>query len=34
VKYFLALTKTEDHSDEIVEAMAPEGEMPLIANLG
>jgi NADPH:quinone reductase len=33
VNYVLALTKTEDHFDEIIEAMAPEGEMVLIENL-
>lgn len=33
VKYVLALTKTEDHFDEIIEAMAPEGAMVLIENL-
>jgi zinc-binding alcohol dehydrogenase family protein len=33
VNYVLALTKTEDHFDEIIEAMAPEGAMVLIENL-
>ena len=31
--YVLALTKTEDHFDEIIEAMAPEGAIGLIENL-
>jgi NADPH2:quinone reductase len=31
--YVLALTKTEDHFDEIIEAMAPEGGIGLIENL-
>ena len=31
--YVLALTKTEDHFDEIIEAMAPEGFIGLIENL-
>jgi len=31
--YVLALTKTEDHFEEIIEAMAPEGAMVLIENL-
>jgi len=33
VNYVLALTKTEDHFDEIIEAMAPEAEMVLIENV-
>jgi NADPH2:quinone reductase len=33
VRYVLALTKTEDHFDDIIEAMAPEGEMVLIENM-
>jgi NADPH2:quinone reductase len=33
VNYVLALTKTEDHFDEIIEAMAPEGAMVLIENV-
>jgi NADPH:quinone reductase len=33
VNYVLALAKTEDHFDEIIEAMAPEGAMVLIENL-
>jgi NADPH2:quinone reductase len=33
VNYVLALTKTEDHFDEIIEAMAPESAMVLIENL-
>jgi zinc-binding alcohol dehydrogenase family protein len=33
VNYVLALTKTEDHFEEIIEAMAPEGAMVLIENL-
>jgi len=33
VNYVLALTKTEDHFDEIIEAMASEGTMGLIENL-
>jgi zinc-binding alcohol dehydrogenase family protein len=33
VNYVLALTKTEDHFDEIIEAMAPEGAMVLIENM-
>jgi len=33
VNYVLALTKTEDHFDEIIEAMAPEGGMVLIENV-
>ena len=33
VNYVLALTKTEDHFDDIIEAMAPEGAMVLIENL-
>jgi len=33
VNYVLALTKTEDHFDEIIEAIAPEGAMVLIENL-
>jgi NADPH:quinone reductase len=33
VRYVLALTKTEDHLDQIIEAMAPEGEMVLIENM-
>jgi len=33
VNYVLALTKTEDHFDEIIEGMAPEGAMVLIENL-
>ncbi len=33
VNYVLALTKTEDHFDEIIEAMAPEAAMVLIENL-
>ena len=31
--YVLALTKTEDHFDEIIEAMAPEGAIGLIENV-
>jgi zinc-binding alcohol dehydrogenase family protein len=31
--YVLALTKTEDHFDEIIETMAPEGSIGLIENL-
>lgn len=30
--YLLALTKTEDHFEELIEAMAPEGSMGLIEN--
>jgi len=33
VNYVLALTRTEDHFDEIIEAMAPEAAMVLIENL-
>jgi NADPH:quinone reductase-like Zn-dependent oxidoreductase len=33
VNYVLALTKTEDHFNEIIEAMAPEAAMVLIENL-
>lgn len=33
VNYVLALTRTEDHFDEIIEAMAPEAAMALIENL-
>ena len=33
VNYVLALAKTEDHFDEIIEGMAPEGAMVLIENL-
>lgn len=33
VNHVLALTKTEDHFDEIIEAMAPEGKLVLIENL-
>ena len=32
VNYVLALTKVEDHYDEIIEAMAPQGAMALIEN--
>jgi len=32
VKYVLALTRTEDHFDEIVEALAPQGALVLIEN--
>ena len=32
VKYSLALTRTEDHFDEVVEAMAPQSAMALIEN--
>jgi NADPH2:quinone reductase len=32
VNYVLALTRTEDHFDEIIEAMAPESAMVLIEN--
>jgi NADPH:quinone reductase-like Zn-dependent oxidoreductase len=34
VKYLLALTRTEDHFDEVVEAMAPQSAMALIENPG
>ena len=32
VRHVLALTKTEDHFDEIIEALSPEGAMALIEN--
>jgi NADPH:quinone reductase-like Zn-dependent oxidoreductase len=32
VNYVLALTRTEDHFDEIVEALAPQGALALIEN--
>lgn len=32
VRYVLALTKTEDHFDEIIDALSPEGAMALIEN--
>jgi NADPH:quinone reductase len=32
VNYVLALTRTEDHFDEIIEAMAPQNAMALIEN--
>lgn len=32
VKYVLALTRTEDHFDELIEAMVPQGAMGLIEN--
>jgi zinc-binding alcohol dehydrogenase family protein len=34
VNYVLALTRTEDHFDEIIEAMAPESALGLIENPG
>jgi NADPH:quinone reductase-like Zn-dependent oxidoreductase len=34
VRYLLALTRTEDHFDEVVEAMAPQSAMALIENPG
>jgi NADPH:quinone reductase len=34
VNYVLALTRTEDHFDEIVEALAPQGALALIENPG
>ncbi len=33
VNYVLALTKTEDHIDEIIEALALEGAIGLIENV-
>ena len=32
VNYMLALTRTEDHSDEIVEAPVPQGALAFIEN--